>query len=158
MPSCSGLCFLFSGSVHSHLGHPCPTQLDALGRRGALLRHQRDQLEPERTLPAVRRRRRNSQSVGPATVQGANVRLLPRDGSWFASTGQSFGLSMNVAPLDDLAGTQRKNSPTQTVKSAVLFYCVTPLQYNYGHSHPECWMTLNSPMKDTNQRFYLDQV
>lgn len=92
VPSClpPGVCLLFSGSVHSHLGYPRPTQLDALSWRGALIWHQRDQLEPERALPAVRRWRRNSQSVGPATVQGANFQPSPRKGLQLKAQGKAF--------------------------------------------------------------------
>lgn len=61
---------MLRGSVYSHLGHPRPAQLHALRRRGSLFRRQRDQLEPERTVPAVRGRRWAPEGVGPATVQG----------------------------------------------------------------------------------------
>lgn len=67
---------MFGGHLDSDLGHPRPPLqgLHALSQPGALLRRQRDQLEPERAIPAVRGGRRSSQGVGSQTVQGKQER------------------------------------------------------------------------------------
>lgn len=63
-----GFCVLLCWSVHPYLGYPRPAKLDALSQRGSFVGHQRNQLEQERAVPAVRRGRRAPEGLGPATV------------------------------------------------------------------------------------------